>query len=235
MKHTQNPLLWIKGYAFLLWMLFPTSNAQSACLKEMSTQISDAMHAEVSDGTSPSSDQNSARPASVTVKNFYAKSFTQSTSTRLTWQTGYEKMIQYFEVQRSEDGVNWKTIGKIYCYGNCNLYNAYEFVDSTPQAVNYYRLGQVDIDKKTSYTDISRADFSFPKDSKISLFPNPSAGTVFIETKKETSYYIFNATGTLIMSGRFSNKLQLNDLAPGMYMVKIIMDNTAENFKLLVD
>lgn len=85
-------------------------------------------------------------------------SFTVSKVTNgvaVQWTTAEELNADLFLVERSEDGRNWRTIGQVKAVGNSTNMQNYLYTDRT--AVNkiaYYRIRQVDIDGKFTYTDI---------------------------------------------------------------------------------
>jgi hypothetical protein len=65
----------------------------------------------------------------------------------LKWSTASEHNSDYFKIERSIDGVEWKTIGTKTASGNSNTKIDYSFIDSFDDfVINYYRLVQVDYD-----------------------------------------------------------------------------------------
>ena len=66
---------------------------------------------------------------------------------KLIWSTASEHNSDYFQIERSIDGVEWKTIGTKTASGNSNTKIDYSFIDSFDDfVINYYRLVQVDYD-----------------------------------------------------------------------------------------
>jgi hypothetical protein len=64
---------------------------------------------------------------------------------RLIWSTESEHNSDYFQIERSIDGVEWETIGTKSASGNSNTKIDYSFIDSFDDfVINYYRLVQVD-------------------------------------------------------------------------------------------
>ncbi len=71
----------------------------------------------------------------------------------LTWTTAEEQNNSYFEVQKSTNGSNYTSIGKVTPKGG--LTNQYDFTDgSTLSSVNYYRLKQVDLDGRSMFSKV---------------------------------------------------------------------------------
>jgi len=75
-------------------------------------------------------------------------------SVNLNWQTASEFNSDYFELQRSTDGINFSPIGKIKASGTSNISKYYTFTDAAPLYLNHYRLKQVDLDGKSSFSKI---------------------------------------------------------------------------------
>ena len=78
----------------------------------------------------------------------------------------------------------------------------------------------------TDVTNISNIE----KDNRVNIYPNPSNGDIFIELTEifsNTKIQIFDIYGKLLKEQIFTNNtlhVQLNDLACGIYFVKIIDD-----------
>ena len=73
---------------------------------------------------------------------------------QIKWQTASEANNDYFLLEKSSDGVNYKTIDKIKGAGTSNIPKNYSFTDNHPNFINYYRLKQVDLDNNYSYSKI---------------------------------------------------------------------------------
>jgi hypothetical protein len=97
-------------------------------------------------------------------------------TTVLNWSTAVELNNDYFEIQRSTDGINFTTIGTKKGNGNSNSINEYEFIDAAPvNGINYYRLVQHDFNGKTSYSNVIKVDIE--NTSNFSVSPNPSVSS----------------------------------------------------------
>jgi hypothetical protein len=69
----------------------------------------------------------------------------------ITWSTESENSNDYFEVERSQDGVSWSSVIKLPGAGNSQELLDYVLKDyDFDIAVNYYRIKQVDFDGRTS-------------------------------------------------------------------------------------
>ncbi|MBK9329444.1 MAG: T9SS type A sorting domain-containing protein [Sphingobacteriales bacterium] len=96
----------------------------------------------------------------------------------LNWSTASEFNNLGFEVQRSTNAVDFETIGWIAGNGNSNHINSYSLEDKNVHAgvVYYYRLKQVDINNKFSYSPILEGKLYEVQGYLISdFFPNPTS------------------------------------------------------------
>ena len=91
----------------------------------------------------------------------------------ISWVTETELNNDYFNLDRSINGLDWETIATIKGVGTSNLPNFYNYKDySFYKAINYYRLTQVDFDgsseqHKTIYVNSSLNSSSIIKTTNI--------------------------------------------------------------------
>lgn len=72
----------------------------------------------------------------------------------VTWTTASELNNQGFDVEKSNDGVNWTTIATIEGVGSTDQTSQYQYTDHNIERMNYYRLNQVDFDGTSTYSQI---------------------------------------------------------------------------------
>ena len=93
----------------------------------------------------------------------------------LRWVTSSEINSDYFVIERSKNGRNWKELITVGAAGNSQQTIEYFEVDYKPyKGTSYYRLKQVDFDG--SYEYFSMVPVKFIKNSKekgINIFPHP--------------------------------------------------------------
>ncbi|KAA0990389.1 T9SS type A sorting domain-containing protein [Dyadobacter aurulentus] len=142
----------------------------------------------------------------------------------LTWKTSQETNNKGFEIERSEDGKQFEKIGFVdpYSYGSDTIRN-YQYLDTNPSAgSNYYRLKQLDHDGKFAYSKIVNVNFG--KASRISVYPNPTVGDLFIETMHAGGrIQITDMLGRIVFERRMVNPrtyIDVKDLSPGMYILR---------------
>ena len=129
----------------------------------------------------------------------------QNGAVDLRWSTISELNNAGFEVQRSLDGANWKTLGFIKGNGTTFEVHEYAFKDFRPgPGVNFYRLFVKDFDGMGAFTDILSAKVNaFELNGKFELFPNPAVDGRFtlyapFATQANSEIQIFTLSGKLV-------------------------------------
>ncbi|MBX9851230.1 MAG: hypothetical protein K2X86_05660, partial [Cytophagaceae bacterium] len=90
----------------------------------------------------------------------------------LSWTTASEKNNNYFEIERSADGINYEAIGKVWGKGNSSEVTSYGMADPRPLSLTtYYRLVQYDIDGTKNIGPVRIVQAS--ADEEIIVYPNP--------------------------------------------------------------
>lgn len=68
-------------------------------------------------------------------------------------------------------------------------------------------------------THVATADF---EKSQVKLYPNPTSGTLYIETTQEIqSYEVYNLIGQQLLKANFNGSIDLQHLTKGTYIVKL--------------
>lgn len=103
----------------------------------------------------------------------------------ITWETLTELNNDYFVVEQSLNGIDFRDVASVDGAGTTTAKQSYSAIDKQPfNGINYYRLRQVDFDGKVNYSDIRSLDFS--KDN-IVIYPNPANEMVSIANPLEES------------------------------------------------
>lgn len=90
------------------------------------------------------------------------------------WSTATEVNADYFEIQRSTDGIGFETLGKVFAAGNSTTLQNYDFLDENPLwGIAYYRLKQVDTDGTYTYFNIIKIELERPYIIP-NVYPNPA-------------------------------------------------------------
>lgn len=161
---------------------------------------------------------------------------------KLEWTTSGEKDNSFFDIERSGDAVNFSNIGRVPGFGNYNGIHKYVYYDKYPMmGISYYRLKQVDINSRFSYSEVKNVKIS-DTDNSFDIFPNPAR-------KDEIKIYsLKNIQGSIDVmvydiNGRLNLQQMFNDtntftikhsLQTGIYTVKITGNNLSETKKLVI-
>ena len=163
------------------------------------------------------------------------RAFCDDKGIELNWQTSTEKDNQSFMIERSEDGINFFTIGEIPGSVSTEKVQYYYFNDISPNlGINYYRLKQQDLDGKiTIFNTISvEANCSKDQDVTFSLFPNPADKNLFVDFNLGNNSYITfeicNSMGQIVKTipnkhfdkGFQKMSIDVSTLSSGVYYFK---------------
>jgi uncharacterized protein (DUF1501 family) len=101
----------------------------------------------------------------------------------LTWITASENNTDYFEIQRSTDGSNYRKIDEVKANGHTHNAQHYEFFDQglplKTSSVFYYRLKINDLDNSFVYSDAKAVSFEQDNIKIVAeVYPNPSQGMI---------------------------------------------------------
>ncbi len=135
------------------------------------------------------------------------KSFTlarQTDNIVLHWQTSQEQNSGYYIVERSSNGINWDAIGQVKALGASVLDAAYLYADEQPlPGMNYYRLKEVGVDNKFTYSTVLSTNFVI-SEALWQVLQNPvQKGLLQFTTKLPASAHakvqLFDVQGRLLL------------------------------------
>jgi len=159
----------------------------------------------------------------------YFNTISTNRSVLVKWATATEVNSDYFNIQRSVDGLNFNDIGTIEASGVSSTRKEYVFTDELAQSGrSYYRLKAVDIDGYTEYFKISTVEVKFDEKKEMAVSPNPIENdelkVSFNFSINENAYAsVVDISGTEAMSFQFNSPsfhTPLN-LKPGIYFIKV--------------
>jgi len=167
----------------------------------------------------------------VTFTSFTAKR--DQSNVVLQWETSFEQNNKGFTVERNING-SWDQLAFIPSQaagGNSNSRLIYKYDDiNASKAVTQYRIKQVDIDGQFKYSQI-RSVFGEAQAAKVIVYPTPSnngkVNVVFEETNGTHDISLMDMTGRVIKQWRaVYNNIQIENLASGMYHLRIVSRET---------
>ncbi|MGN6616242.1 MAG: PKD domain-containing protein [Ilyomonas sp.] len=176
---------------------------------------------------------------SVTLLNFNAEK--KDEKGLIYWSTSTEINNDHFEIERSIDGVNWIKIGLIPGNQTTKVKHDYQFTDVKPlTGKNYYRLKQVDVDGKFTYSPVRYLEFNSAWN--VTVFPNPVSGNYIRVNSNEpiVRVYVVDMTGRVLLSyiptalpdGTFD--LNVDKMTTGGYIIRVInQKGDVKNLKMI--
>ena len=183
-------------------------------------------------------------PLSATLGSFTV--LVQGKTNMINWVTETEINLSYFIVERSYDGVNFTSIGRVNALRAPGL-GAYEWRDADHlSGYNYYRLRSVDIGNVSKFSFIVRVysgDFS---GHNILVSPNPVSGNSFIvgghfTQSEKITIRVVDMNGRVIKTQTEQTRMGFNsfkidlagNLSSGVYIIELIEENEIRKTKLI--
>ncbi len=155
--------------------------------------------------------------------------FQKQFSNELEFTTSSEHQLRFFEIERSDDGVFFRTIGLIFARNTS--YNRYRYEDilNSNQNTWYYRLKVVDEQGNHQYSKVIRLQ-NQQKMEEVSLFPNPALSTVHIKVTDPGNTHsmvrLFDVQGQLHLECLLKQKITMlhrgSYMPSGIYFVQIL-------------
>lgn len=152
----------------------------------------------------------------------------------LDWRTALEIDAEEFIVQRSGDGRDFETIGKVEAQGEPS---SYEFTDENPlSGISYYRLKQTETNGRFTYSDIRQVEIESKEIKFIRLSPNPATNTSYVgftghsempaRIKVVSLQGMVHRTETVFVSQGYNRfPLDVSRLSAGYYIVLLESEN----------
>lgn len=140
----------------------------------------------------------------------------------LKWTVASEINNDGWNVQRSENGFTWNTIGHVTGRGDSTAEEDYTFEDreSKPNGMVFYRLEQVDLDGQKAYSDVKSVDMYR---SKFTVYPTLIDQYLTVDGIEEDSEYQIFSNSLVVQEGRISKgeRIDISRLNSGIYYITI--------------
>jgi len=163
----------------------------------------------------------------------------KSSDVALNWTTISETNNDYFIIEHSRDGSNFRTIGQVNGAGTTTATQNYSFDHETPaKGSNYYRLQQVDYSRASSYSTVE--SLMWDESGALEIYPTliNEVTTIVIEKESGTKdILVHDLTGQLLISESTneSGNYELNfaGLAYGTYLVSLRSNSGIQTTKVV--
>ena len=163
----------------------------------------------------------------------------QGLNVKIVWQTYDEQDIAHFIVERSRDGQNWEVAIQQIVARNLAGPNLYDQIDRpNDMQRRYYRVKQVDMDGKESYSAIAVLQGTSAQES-LSIYPNP-AKRIFsingLDERNVKNVMLYDLNGRLLKQWENTvSNYDISAISEGLHLVKITSaDGTTVTQKLLI-
>lgn len=177
----------------------------------------------------------------LTLLNFSAVK--QFKTAQLHWQTTNEIHTAYFNIQRSMDAMHFSNVGVVNAVNQPGV-NNYSYADNIAgisAKILYYRLQEVDIDGKATYSKIVSIN---PDETEASyaIYPNPAKDyfnliSSGLEDLKGAQLSIIDLAGHVVIKqtllANVNQRVSISSLAKGIYIIKIVKPTGVVTRKLI--
>ncbi|MGB0430857.1 MAG: choice-of-anchor D domain-containing protein, partial [Bacteroidia bacterium] len=177
-------------------------------------------------------------PLPIELGDFNAEWLTQGSLAKLNWTTFNEYENSHFIVERSFDGLDFKSIGRVEGAGTTIDQQLYQFIDNELEGLNsavYYRLVQFDYNGDFSVSKTRVLEQTQSKVHSLTIFPNPTMGKLNIATEhQDFQINIYSIQGLLVNNVHNTKQLDLSNLPAGEYIAEVIANNSVERAKFTI-
>ncbi|MFK7771309.1 MAG: M12 family metallo-peptidase [Saprospiraceae bacterium] len=169
----------------------------------------------------------------------------QNESILLNWKTASEINNDFFTLEHSIDGYNFKFLTEVDGKGNSTITNDYRYIHENPTVgTNYYRLSQTDFDGTIKVEDVIAVDYKSDvvvatvipnpiRQNEINLqYISPQATEVDIEVIDMTGKVLIQTTVS-VSTGENNIQLPVQNWSGGVYYLRTIQNQTIKSIKFV--
>jgi hypothetical protein len=143
----------------------------------------------------------------------------ESNLVSLDWSTASEQSNLHFDIYKSLNGIDFHLIGRVEGGGNSQTILAYNFIDSDVNALQYYKLKQVDYNGSFEYSDVikvSSAKGSFD-------YVRQTREEIILNTEDIARVVVVNQQGQILLDKQISSEtvLRKSDYKSGIYIIRV--------------
>ena len=152
----------------------------------------------------------------------------------ITWTTGMEKRLNYFVIEKSTNGMDFKEAALIFAVTNASAVQNYLYVDAInahATGMLYYRIKIVDVNGKYQNSAVKLIHLGDVSSvAQVTTYPNPVMNEVRITIpskwqNQRVKYEVYSISGRLVKqmvneSANQTEVLSMQECCPGMYVVR---------------
>jgi hypothetical protein len=160
----------------------------------------------------------------------YFKAVCNNGNAQISWETASEMNNDYFTIERSEDGISFRSVGTVNAAGTSSIAHQYSFVDAEAiTSTTYYRLRQTDFNGQSTVHSLQTVEPCDGASDYISAFASGAQVNVLMNLHNEGNYviHITDARGRLIESRQVTasigaNRFEMGTVpATGIYFITV--------------
>jgi hypothetical protein len=146
----------------------------------------------------------------------------------VSWSTASELNNDYFDVQKSDDGTYFYSIGSVDGYGNSHSTIDYNFIDYHYQPNSFYRLKQVDYNGDYEYSNV----ISLMEEIATDMVSQTS-NELIINPLETANVLVTNQKGQVLLNKAITNELSIDKQAyvNGIYFVQVTSSQGSQTVK----
>lgn len=159
----------------------------------------------------------------------------------INWEASHSDELDYFEVERSIDGIFFEHLALVAAKEQLNQIYPYQVIDPRPIiGKSYYRLKQVNAKGSEEYSSIRAVEYRPKMTDNIHVYPNPTTDhiRVVLEEIGTLDISIVNALGQVVKVGHYKNRnrvvVNTAELSGGIYYMNIAVDNKTTVVKIIL-
>jgi hypothetical protein len=123
----------------------------------------------------------------------------------LNWKVQDNQQARFFEIQKSNNGVNFTSIGQVSRQELSTEVPAYSFQLAAEKAQMYYRVKLVNADNTVSYSPVYRySKQSAGNNHQVLVYPNPAKSSLYIQVESgentTVKLKLYNTAGLQVAS-----------------------------------
>ena len=149
----------------------------------------------------------------------------------LTWSISHSSKVRSFNIEKSDNNINFEMIGSVYSQIIHRYPELYKFIDKDlVNGMNYYRLNMQNFSGTSEYSETIQVTFEEPVSYYITQnYPNPFTKIKFsLPEESNVKLMIFNALGEKIAelehgnktAGYYEKEWNAENFPSGVYLLK---------------
>ena len=180
----------------------------------------------------------SAAVLPITLKDFSANK--KGEQINITWTTSSEINNEHFELLHSTDGEHFEVLGKINSRGNSSEDQTYLFEHVQPNfaVTNYYQLKQIDIDGKSSLSEVIKVENSFIATLDFSAYVDAHQQLIINTNTAGYSVKLYSMNGQCVKNlspqKLAASSIDVSTVLSGIYVVQVLSKNQVKSTKVSI-